>query len=230
MRTGLLYLLCVMAGSVAAQEGKTYTVNSIQDNKEELIRDAYRYPQFTPGVVHFKDGRETKAYLNYHRLYDQLLFLTPKGDTLALGDLKMYKFAAIGTDTFYVQNNGFLERLTHYAGVNLARKGTIVVTDRARKGAYGTYSTTAAIESRGIYNDQGGRIVALKTDENLIYNEKSEYFLSDAYNNFSRATKKNFYDLFRKQEKKLREYLDTHKVDFFKEKDLLQLLAFLQEG
>lgn len=229
MTSKMLCLFLLVTGSVFAQEGKTYTVNSIKDDNEELVRDAYRYPQFRPGVVHSKDGGATKALLNYHRLFDQLLFLTPSGDTLALGDLGMYKFAAVGADTFYVQHNGYLERLTHYAGVNLAKKGVIVVVDRAKKGAYGSYSTTASIESRGIYNDKGGQMALLKPDENLIYKEKTEYFLSDSYNNFSRATKKSFYTLFRKQEKKLKEYLDAYKVDFFAEKDLLQLLAFLQE-
>lgn len=133
MRSSCLFLLLLLCGSAAAQDGKTYRVNTIEGNNEELIRDAYRYPQFIAGVVHFKDGTATQARLNYHRLYDQVLFLSPKGDTLALAVPDAYRFIAIGKDTFYVHGNGYLERITHYKGVNLARKSAFVVDGREKK-------------------------------------------------------------------------------------------------
>lgn len=229
MRNWLLCLFGTLALGASAQESKIYKVNSIEDNKEELIRDTYRYPQFAAGVVHFKNGAATKARLNYHRFYDQVLFISPKGDTLALVDPGSYKYIAIGADTFYVQEEGYAERLTHYGGVNLLRKYIIEVAGREKKGGYGTYSSTTAVESRSQYTGEDGRLVPLQVDENTIYKGKSLYFLSDAFNNIFPATKKNFYNLFSKQEKRLKEYLDTHKVNFFHEQDLLQLMAYLQE-
>lgn len=230
MRSSYLFLLLLLCGSAAAQNGKTYRVNTIEGFNEELIRDAHRYPQFIAGVVHFKDGTATQAYLNYHRLYDQVLFLSPKGDTLALAMPDAYKFIAIGTDTFYVHGTGYLERITHYNGVNLARKGAIVVDGHEKKGGYGTYSSTTAVESRSHIVDRDGRVIPLKVDENTLFRAKSLYFLSDAYHNFLPATKKNFYSFFSKQEQKLKTYLDAHKVNFSRQEDLLPLLAHMQEG
>jgi hypothetical protein len=230
MRNRTLCLFLLLAGSASAQESKTYKVNTIEDNKEELIRDTYRYPQFTAGVVHFKDGATTRARLNYHRFYDQVLFISPKGDTLALAEPAPYKFIAIGTDTFYVQDQGYLERITHYAGVNLFRKSVMEIVGREKKGGYGTYSSTTAVESRNQYISADGRVIPLQVDENTLYSGRSFYFLSDGYNTFFPATKKNFYNLFSKQEKRLKEYLDAHKVNFYHGEDLLQLMAYLQEG
>jgi hypothetical protein len=229
MRNKLLCLLGLLAGSAAAQDGKTYRVNTIEGNNEELIRDAYRYPQFIAGAVHFKDGTATQARLNYHRLYDQVLFISPKGDTLALAVPDAYKFIAIGKDTFYVHGNGYLERITHYKGVNLARKSAFVVDGREKKGGYGTYSATTAVESRSHIVDRDGRVLPLKVDENTLFRAKNLYFLSDAYHSFSPATKKNFYNLFSKQEQKLKAYLDAHRVNFSRPEDLLPLLAYMQD-
>lgn len=226
----MLYAFLLLSTGSAAQQDKTYTVNSIRDNREVVIREAYRYPQFRPGAVVFNDGSVTPARLNYHRLSDQVLFIAPKGDTLALADPGAYKFVVIGTDTFYVQDKGFLERLTHYDGVNLARKGTIVLAGRERKGAYGTYSSTIATDAKAYYSADGSRITHLQVDVNDIYRAKTRYFLSDRYNNFFPATKKNFYNLFFRQEARLQGYLDKHKVNFYREEDLLHLMTYLQEG
>lgn len=229
MRKGMLYAFLLLSAPAAAQQDKTYTVNSIRDNREEVIRDAYRYPQFRPGAVVFNDGSVTPARLNYHRLSDQVLFIAPKGDTLALAEPATFKYVVIGTDTFYMQDKGYLERLTHYVGVNLARKGTIVLAGRERKGAYGTYSSTIATDAKAYYSADGSRITHLQVDVNDIYRAKTRYFLSDRYNNFFPATKKNFYNLFFRQEARLRDYLEANKVNFYREEDLLQLMTFLQE-
>ena len=230
MRKGLLYAFLLLSATASAQQDKTYTINSIRDNKEDMIRDAYRYPQFRPGSVVFNDGSVTPARLNYHRLGDQVLFIAPKGDTLALADPATVKFVVIGTDTFYVQDKGFLERLTHYDGVNLARKGTITLAGYERKGAFGTYSSTMSSDAKAYYSADGSRIAHLQVDQNTLYRAKTRYFLSDRYNNFFPATRKHFYNLFFRQEARLKKYLDTNKVNFYREDDLLQLMTYLQEG
>lgn len=230
MRKGMLYAFLLFSAAASSQQDKTYTVNSIRDNKEEMIRDAYRYPQFRPGAVLFNDGSLTPARLNYHRLADQVLFIAPKGDTLALADPATVKLVVIGSDTFYMQDKGFLERLTHYDGVNLARKNTITLAGIERKGAYGTYSSTIGSDAKAYYSADGSRITHLQADQNTLYRAKTRYFLSDRYNNFFPATKKNFYNLFFRQEARLQDYLDKHKVNFYREEDLLHLMTYLQEG
>lgn len=211
-----------------AQEIKTYTINSIKDNKEELVRDVFRYPQFLDGVAMYTDGASTPARFNYHRLFDQVLFLSPKGDTLALVRPETYKYVSIGADTFYVHDKGFVERLTHYSGVNLARKGTIKYLATEKKGLYGTYSSNISAESRNEFSPEGSRVMQkLQVDENTVFRTQTRYLLSDEYNNFFPANKKNFYNLFFNKEKQLKDYLGRHEVNFNREKDLLELITFL---
>lgn len=225
--TSLLSFLLLAAGA-GAQEAKTYTINSIKDNKEELVRDVYRYPEFRPGVVMYTDGVATEARLNYHRLFDQVLFIGPKGDTLALARPEAYSFVTIGTDTFFVQERGYLERLTHYKGVNLSRKSAIKFIGYEKKGLYGTYSPLISAESRGnVMNQESEVNQKLSVDENSVYRTDTRLFLSDEYNNYFPANKRNVHNLFRKQEKKLKEYLAQHDVNYHREQDLLQLVNYL---
>ena len=226
-----LTFLILSALPAAAQQEKSYTINSIRDNKEELVRDVYRYPQFVAGIVLYTDGVATEARLNYHRLFDQVLFISPKGDTLALARPEAYKYVVIGPDTFYVQEKGYLERITHYKGVNLSKKSAIRFVGIEKKGLYGTYSPLISAESRGnITADGSGINQRLQVDENSVYRTQTKFFLSDEYNNFFPATKKSFFNLFFHQEKQLKDYLFRHQVNFAREQDLLQLLAFLQEA
>jgi hypothetical protein len=231
MRSFTLLAALFLMLQAGAQQEKTYTINSIKDNKEELVRDVLRYPQFLEGVATYTDGTATPARFNYHRLFDQVLFLSEKGDTMALVRPETFKYVAIGADTFYVHDKGYLERLTHYTGVNLARKGTIKYLATEKKGLYGTYSSSISAESRNEFSPEGSRVMQkLQVDENTVYRTQTRYFLSDEYNNFFPANKKNFYNLFFHKEKQLRDYLSKHDVNYNREKELLELITYLQEA
>jgi hypothetical protein len=74
------------------------------------------FTPFITGSVYFKDDTRAVAKMNYNRLYDEMLFLDPKGDTLALKDENNIKFIALDKDTFYY-NGGYIPasgRQRHY--------------------------------------------------------------------------------------------------------------------
>jgi len=221
-----LLLLALLSG---AQSEQTYTVNSIKDNKEELVKDVFRYPQFLGGVAVNTAGTATPARFNYHRLFDQVFFISPGGDTLVLARPETFTYIAMGSDTFFVQEGGFVERMTHYSGINLAKKSTIKAVSTEKKGLYDTYSSTISAGSKSAYAPGGNGVMRqLQVDENTVFRSQTRYYLSDGYNNFFPASKKHFYNLFFRQEKQLKDYLDTHAVNFGKEKDLLALITYLQ--
>src|SRR5688572_7122750 len=92
-------LLCPLF-SIAQNDIKKVKVD--QDVKEVFsLSDLYHNPQFTIGRVYFKDGTSADAMLNYHKLYNQMLFLDGKGDTLALADPELMQVITIGKDSFY---------------------------------------------------------------------------------------------------------------------------------
>jgi hypothetical protein len=158
-------------------------------------------------------------------------FINANGDTLQLGNAAATNYITIANDTFRYFNNGFIQLLTHFAGVNLYRKKVIKFNGREKQGAYGTYNTTSAATSVNNYSDQNGNINQdLRIDENTVYAVAVNYYLSRDNQDFVLAAKKNLNKLFPGKEKIVAEYLKTNKINFNKEADLVALIVFMNGG
>ena len=220
---------CFLINTIAAQNKKTYRINSIKEDSSELSTSVYRYPQFQKGVVSFNNEPLASADLNYNYLSGQILFVTQKGVALELAKPETLKYIAIGSDTFYYVDRGYVEMITHYPTINLAKKEIIKFNGKEKKGAYGTYSSTAAASSINTFSDENVN-QKISVDENTLYATSTQYYLADRLNNFLMASKKNFYKIFSKDEAKLSQYLKINSVHYNKEDDLLKLLKYLQSN
>lgn len=218
---------CLLLNSIGAQSKKTYRINSIKEDSSDLMSSSYHYPKFIQGVVSFKNQPLASADLNYNYLSGQIIFVTPKGETLELAKPETLEYIAIGTDTFYYVDKGYVEMVTHYPTINLSQKETIKFNGREKKGAYGTYSTTTAASSINTVSDENVN-QKISIDENTLYATTILYYLSDRLNNFLPATRKNFYKIFSKDESKLSGYLKNNSVHYTKKEDLLKLLEHMQ--
>src|SRR5688572_32802432 len=84
-----LFFILIACSGLPAQDSTLVTIkagNKVMDVLTPV--DIYYYPQFNNGKVFFKDGAKGGAKLNYTRLFDQMLFIDARGDTLALADRK----------------------------------------------------------------------------------------------------------------------------------------------
>ena len=108
--------------------------------------DIYYYPRFIYSKVFFKDGKVADPYMNYNRLYDQMLFITEKGDTLALTDEKNIEFIVNDWDIFYY-DEGYLRLIADDTLIKLAEKQVWVVADIRKMGTHNRPTTTVAITS-----------------------------------------------------------------------------------
>src|SRR5215213_7904778 len=83
--------------------------------------DVFYYPQFADGKVFFKDGTVAAVKLNYNRLLDEMHFIDPKGDTLAVADESTVKLIAVGEDSFYY-DQGYVRNILGDSTVKLASR------------------------------------------------------------------------------------------------------------
>ncbi len=217
----------LLLNSIAAQSKKTYRINSIREDSSDLMSSSYHYPKFMQGVVSFKNQPLASADLNYNYLSGQIIFVTKKGGTLELAKPETLEYIAIGTDTFYYVDKGYVEMVTHYPTINLSKKEIIKFNGKEKKGAYGTYSTTTAASSINTVSDENVN-QKISIDENTLYATTILYYLADRLNNFLPATRKNFYKVFSKDENKLSEYLKNNSVHYNKKEDLLKILEYMQ--
>ena len=229
----LLLLLFILIGysDLSEQDSTLVTIKAGYRVKDVLkIADIYYYPQFTVGKVFLRDGSRAAAKMNYTRLYDQMLFIDAKGDTLALADEKNIKFITIDKDTLYF-DEGYVRLIKNYGDVKLAEKQTWVVTDVRKMGTYGTPKSTVAITSVSNLEDPSGRAKAYDflLNEDIIIKKETQYYFGNENNHFVRTSKKKILLLFPKHQLSLENYLKENKVDFENKEDLEKLAKFLDQ-
>ena len=225
----LLFFILIGYADLSAQDSTFVTIKTGQSVKDVLTSaDIYHYPQFTNGKVFLRDGTKAAGKMNYNRLYGQMLFINPIGDTLALADEKNIKFIVIDKDTFYY-DGGYLRLIGNGGVVKLTEKQIWVLADIRKIGTHNRPTTTVAVTSFSSYTD--GRDAAKSKDlimnEDVVLRKETQYYFGDKYNLFVPASKKGLLQLFPKEQQEIDNYLKETKVNFNKKDDVEKLYQFL---
>jgi hypothetical protein len=196
-------------------------------NEVFTIKDLYRYPQFMEGKVFFRDGTVAEAKLNYHKLFEQVMYIS-NNDSLAVGNPETIKVIVIGKDSFYYNKGTYYELVNTYKSIHLARKQILQEVDQEKTGAYGqSYTNNSAVANKNYYTVDGKP--RLNVGESTLFSQKTEYYISYKEGDFVSATKRNIEKLFSENSKQVKEYIKNNSVDFTKEGDLKKLLVFIQD-
>ena len=225
----LLFFILIGYADLSAQDSTFVTIKTGQSVKDVLTSaEIYHYPQFTYGKVFLRDGTKAAGKMNYNRLYGQMLFINPIGDTLALADEKNIKFIVIDKDTFYY-DGGYLRLMANGGVVKLTEKQIWVLADIRKIGTHNRPTTTVAVTSFSSYTD--GRDAAKSKDlimnEDVVLRKETQYYFGDKYNLFVPASKKGLLQLFPKEQQEIDNYLKENKVNFNKRDDIEKLYQFL---
>ena len=230
MKPLLLLLLILMGYADLSAQDSTFVTIKAGNRVNDVLTPAeiYYYPEFTSGKVFFRDGSKAMGKMNYTRLFDQMLFISPKGDTLALADEKNIKFITIDQDTFYF-DEGYVRLILNKGDVKLAEKQIWVVADVRKIGTHNKATSTVAITSLDSYTDRASRAKSydLLINEDMLIRKETQYFFGDKYNHFVRSGKKKLLLLFPKEQPGIENYLKENKVDFDKKDDLERIAQFI---
>ncbi len=232
MKAFLLLTIVLMGYSdLNSQDSTVVTIKSGNRIKDVLtVSDVFSHPQFTSGKVHFRDGGVVSAMLNYDCLNDQMLFIGPKTDTLALDAEKTIDYVSIGKDTFYfIIADGYVKLFASNSIVKLAVKKVWEVSDIKKVGSHNRQANTYAVNSISSVTTGYGRDYNLILDEDVVMRKKPQYYFGDRFNNFVPASKKSLLSFFPKKEKIISEYLKENRIDFSKMQDLEKLAQFLKQ-
>ena len=225
----LLFLILIGYSDLVAQDSTLVTVKA-GEKIENVLKssDIYFYPQFVYSKVLFKDGKVADPYMNYNRLYDQMLFISEKGDTLALTDVKNIEFIVNDWDVFYY-SGGYLRLIADDTVIKLAERQIWTVVDVRKMGTFNTPTNTVAITSVGYFSNgkDAAKSKELIMNAETVIRKETQYYFGDKYNHFVRASKKRLLSLFPKEEHNIENYLKENKVNFDKKDDLEKLCKFL---
>lgn len=225
--TLLITIIFVCRLSGWAQDKELVKFNTTNNSNEEFTTSIVKYPQFIKGKALFTKGSEVQALFNYNYNTNEILFISPKNDTMTLDPPALYRSIVIGADTFCYSKYGFMQQIKSGVSCRLFLKRNLEHVGSEKKAAYGGYSGTSASTPLRSFSD-GATTHTVSTDENILYRFNDSYFFSDRFNNFFPATKKGIRELAWKRQNEMKDFVEENKIDFSKKEDLEKLLEFIQ--
>ncbi len=221
------FLLFLKTTLTHAQDNTLYPVQPGQ-KVIEAIPDSVEYvsPVFVKGKAHLKNGRAGTMVLNYNRLFEEIMFVDDKKDTVSIQNPEIFAYFVINTDTFYHHGTFYLRKLGEEGSFSLAERVFFTQSNIRKAGPLGAMpaSVTADIINQAEY------AIGYR---NLIFNEfvdlklKTDYYLGDAKNNFVLATKKNAQKI-AKNKAKLKAFLENNTISFNNKEQVMLLLSHIQ--
>ncbi len=228
MKNCMLAFFAVMLWSYSAYtQLERWTVKQGENINTALAPNVkFHYPKFTDGTVCFRDGTRSNALLDYNLLTEEMQFIAPKGDTLAVANEATIKYITIGNDTFFY-DKAYMQLINGNNTAKLAKREALAMADVKKAGAYDQYSSTSSITTVKSVSLQG-RVTNLTESQEVTIIKQTTYYIGDTYNHFLPANKKNIIKLFGKKQNAIEQYLKDNKVTFNKEEELKALIAFLE--
>ena len=225
----LSFILLLSAISVSAQTSETIKVAAGKDIAAAVsVYGIYRLPAFVSGTIFFKDGKLGKEVLNYNILNDEVMYVDKKGDTLAIAFPEEIKKIDINGIVFYYDKKGWLENIADAPAASLVVKRKITI-HYEKEGAFGISNSTNGIDSYTTFTSNNSSYHLIVSDDATLKKQTS-YFLLTKNSLLLPASKGNFLNQFAPSKKDIESYLSNNKVNFNKEKDLIQLLAVTGSG
>lgn len=185
----------------------------------------YRYPEFTDGIVFFKNGATAASKLNYNLLSGEMDYPQLK-DTLSIANPTEIRFITISADTFYFEKS-YLELIYRDKYSVTIRQGykQLDAVNRDSYGASGSNSTTDSYSTL----QTTGQSYKLVLNQDRIFKKILEYYLLTPSGTFVVFNKKKVMQLFPQKKKTIEGYIKSNKVDFDSREDLIRFAGYLSD-
>ena len=222
--TALIFSILILNTTLQAQNNKIVVVKAGTKVVDYFpLNERYRYKDFIPGQVIFKNSKSKILNLNYNILFGEIEFIQSH-DTLAITKKEDIRYVVV-QDTF-IFDNGYIE-IVSGGTIKVGLKQYVKVKDILEKGAYGTTNRSSSIDT---YNSMwlSGNSFDLTPAEDTEFQKMEEYYITNPAGGFILFKKKNVIQLFPDKEDEIKAYLKAHKVDFESRPDLLRFTEYLR--
>lgn len=223
----VLLIICaafLLNTCLSAQEKNLITVKAGTKILDYFpVKERYRYPDFSDGILKFKNGKVYSGRYNYNFLSGEMEFLQAR-DTLSVINKKDISFVLVAQDTFFF-NNGYIELILG-GPVEVGLMKNFRLKEIQKKGAFGTINRSSSIDT---YNSMSLRdnFYQLIPNEDWVFQKTEKYYFSTSPKGFIQFNKKNVMEAFPQKEDAIKDFLKSNKIDFNSEKDLFKLADYL---
>jgi len=187
----------------------------------------YRFATFKPGIVKFKDGTFGKALLNYNVILNDIQFINPNGDTLALTDISLIDTIRIDSSVFYYEK-GYVQVINDYKDIKLVMR-QVNTFQYLKKGALGLPNPTVHTFSYEQVPSESYNGTRLLINEDIVVLKEISYYLVFKKYRQTPAVYEGFLKAFPGLKQEIHQYVNENKIDFKLEGDLNRLLKFCSQ-
>ena len=225
--TLIIFAIFIFNQNIFAQKER-WTVKAGEETMQSIPDSIkFLYPHFLTGFVYFKDGKISRAPVNYNLLVEEMQFISTNMDTLSIADEATIKFITINNDSFYY-DKAYLQTVTSNSSVKLAKKESLKIADIQKMNVFNQPSSTASTNTVTHVYRAVGQSVELNARANIVLVKQTAYFIGDKYNHFRPANKRSVMKMFGSKQSEIENFLNENKIAFNKEDDLMKLVNFLQ--
>ena len=218
------WLFLVVSSNLMAQINKIIVVKAHTKVSDYIPKkEQYRFKEFLPGQVVFKNGNTRDLELNYNILYGEIEYIQ-NNDTMAILNKREINYV-VAQDTFYY-DKGTIEIISG-GEIKVGLRDYYKVKDIVKEGPYGSNLRSASAdtyESVSVY----GNLYDLVPNETIELQRSPEYYLYTPADGFTLFTRKNTLMLFKGKSDEIKAYLKSNKVNFESREDLLSFAAYLR--
>ncbi|MCL1973346.1 MAG: hypothetical protein FWG54_00840 [Bacteroidetes bacterium] len=213
----LLFLLTL----VQVQGQERVTVKAGEDINRVSISGKYLFSEFQNARV-LRNNEFVEAQMNYNALSGQMEFIDQSGTILALND--KVSIIIFEECIFKQTPKGYLQILADGSGVELLVHKKYEAGDIKKYGAYGTTSSTTAIDTYSAILVESVQ-ASLTPAQDIVYAQKYTYYIYTG-GKYRLASKSTFTKVFGKHKPNLEEYLKTNQINFNNQDDLTRLFTY----
>jgi hypothetical protein len=220
----LICSILIFCMNLPAQDYKVVRVKAGTKVQEYYtVKERYRYREFVPGQVVFRNGKSSNLKLNYNYLFGEIEFIQ-SADTMYISKKKDIRFV-VAQDTFFY-DNGYIEVISG-GPLRVGLKQYVKIKDTLKEGALGTTNRNASIDTYSSVTS-GNVSYDLIPNSDMEVQMTLEYYLSKSSQDFILFNKKNAIQLFPQGADEVKAYIKSNKVDFDSRDDLLRFADYLR--
>ncbi|MCF0050713.1 hypothetical protein LXM25_11635 [Dyadobacter sp. LJ53] len=128
------FLIFSALASVSVVRGQIKSANDIYrvKNGSDLTKvipfeERFQFTRFLDGQVLFRNGKMSKAKMNYSLVHGEVLFVDAKKDTLLFNDNDLIHKILVGENLyFYTKGHGHVHAIADFGGIRLGKKQFLV--------------------------------------------------------------------------------------------------------
>ncbi len=234
MKQFFLLFFSLGCSQLFSQSARSYTINPDETFVQKIpLSEIYEYTDFKTGYVIMKNNTGSTVKLNYNRLYQEIVFIAPSGDTLALAEPELVKVVQVNNDEFYFATDRFVKVDTTINNIKIATAHFFTET-KEREVGYGKKVESSGLSHQAYIlpnsTNHIGQKLNLSPNDIITLYPKTEFVLLDENNTVYEVSRKNLFKIFNKDENKLKNYLTDKKPSFKSREDLITLVTYITSG